>query len=533
MSNCIVRAEREVYLATNYWQNGVASKFLTDAIRELSRRAGEKGTKIVMKIIYDRGSPKQVFEPHYLVSEKAYTGKAVNLPHPSEIPNIDMEVVNYHQPMLGTFHAKYMVVDRKIAILQSNNIQDNDNVEMMVHLEGPIVDSMYDMALISWHMRMSPPLPTLDTPAAQAGGNPSETLNDDVGRIPTGHGSSESGQDRTLDSVSNVPIANEALAGFLSVGESPVPQPPSENTIPEHTADTPHYDATLVDEVRRVQASLTSPSPLEAINRKLNHTTNPGFPATSPPPSHGSEMTPYILSPPHGPIPMALVNRPPHGAPNNKSLHNPQNAVWLAALQHATRNVFIQSPTLNAEPLVPAIAAACERGVDVFCYISIGYNDAGELLPMQGGHNEMIAHNLYTSLSPAGRAHLHYYWYVGKDQTKPIIQAKKKRSCHIKLMIVDEHIGITGNGNQDTQSWFHSQEINVMIDSREICKAWIEGLRRNQNTHLYGELDKETGVWRDAEGREADGAMGVDPGRFSWAKGIVGAVKRVQGTGGF
>jgi flagellar basal body P-ring protein FlgI len=30
-------------------------------------------------------------------------------------------------------------------------------------------------------------------------------------------------------------------------------------------------------------------------------------------------------------------------------------------------------------------------------------------------------------------------------------------------MIVNEHIGIQGNGNQDTQSWFHSQEINAML----------------------------------------------------------------------
>ncbi len=152
---------------------------------------------------------------------------------------------------------------------------------------------------------------------------------------------------------------------------------------------------------------------------------------------------------------------------------------------------------------------------------------------MQGGHNEMVAHNLYKSLSDAGRQRLHYFWYVGKDQTKPIPQEKKKRSCHIKLMIVDEHIGIQGNGNQDTQSWFHSQEINVMLDSAAVCRAWIDGLRRNQNTHVYGALDKTTGVWTDSAGKEADGAMGVDPGRFSWAKGFVGAIKRVQGVGGF
>jgi len=145
----------------------------------------------------------------------------------------------------------------------------------------------------------------------------------------------------------------------------------------------------------------------------------------------------------------------------------------------------------------------------------------------------MIANKLYTSLSAEGRSHLHYFWYVAKDQSKPIPQKRKKRDCHIKLLIADERVGIMGAGNQDTQSWYHSQEVNVMLDSEEVCRAWIDGLRRNQNTHLYGALDKETGVWRDADGKEAEGATGVDIGHFSWAKGLVGAVKRVQGKGGF
>lgn len=145
----------------------------------------------------------------------------------------------------------------------------------------------------------------------------------------------------------------------------------------------------------------------------------------------------------------------------------------------------------------------------------------------------MIAHQLYASLSDEGRKHLHYFWYVGKDQTRPIPQIKKNRDCHIKLMIVDESIGIMGNGNQDTQSWYHSQEINVMLESSDVCRAWIEGVRRNQNTHIYGMLGKADGIWRDNEGFEAEGAMGIDPGRFGWLKGVVGAVKRVQGKGGF
>lgn len=57
-----------------------------------------------------------------------------------------------------------MIVDRKVALVNSNNIQDRANMEMMVHLEGPIVDSLYDTALISWFRPMHPRLPLLNRP---------------------------------------------------------------------------------------------------------------------------------------------------------------------------------------------------------------------------------------------------------------------------------------------------------------------------------------------------------------------------------
>jgi phosphatidylserine/phosphatidylglycerophosphate/cardiolipin synthase-like enzyme len=136
MSNCIVRAEKEVFLATNYWQASNASTLITNALRELSRRAGERGQKVVVKIIYDRGNPKQILDNHQDVSATDYTAKVyqpkallfstnrkqnVKLPNPEELPHLDMQVVNYHRPVFGTFHCKYMVVDRRIAILSSNN----------------------------------------------------------------------------------------------------------------------------------------------------------------------------------------------------------------------------------------------------------------------------------------------------------------------------------------------------------------------------------------------------------------------------
>lgn len=60
ISNVIVRAKREVLLATNFWKSSGASHFINDALIELSRRAGERGERIVFKLMFDRGSIKQV-----------------------------------------------------------------------------------------------------------------------------------------------------------------------------------------------------------------------------------------------------------------------------------------------------------------------------------------------------------------------------------------------------------------------------------------------------------------------------------------
>lgn len=137
--------------------------------------------------------------------------------------------------MLGTFHSKFAVIDRKIGILQSSNIQDNDNVEMMIHVEGPIVDSLYDSLLISWDKPLLPPLPLLNRPAASI-------------PLPT----------YSSASASSVP-SNEASGGS--------------EQLPEFTPDHPHYDPDIASEARRVNGLLfpkEGESRREAATRHLS-----------------------------------------------------------------------------------------------------------------------------------------------------------------------------------------------------------------------------------------------------------------------
>lgn len=145
-------------------------------------------------------------------------------------------------------------------------------------------------------------------------------------------------------------------------------------------------------------------------------------------------MIPIFPHPPHDPFPIALVNRRPWGAPNHSCVTVPQNEAWLAAIRNAKRSIFIQTPNLNASPLLPALREAATRGVQVECYVCLGYNDAGELLPFQGGTNEVVAAELYAGLEEKNRKNLFMYYYVAKDQVAPIHNKFKARSCHSKYL---------------------------------------------------------------------------------------------------
>jgi len=134
--------------------------------------------------------------------------------------------------------------------------------------------------------------------------------------------------------------------------------------------------------------------------------------------------------------------------------------------------------------------------------LDLGFNDKGESVPFQGGTNEEVTVLLYKELGKRQKEKfLHVFWYTGKDQIKPLNAVHKTRNCHVKFMAIDGQCAIMGNGNQDTQSWFHSQETNILIDSPVIVQDWLEQLRSNQNTGIYGQVDRD-GIWRDPKTKQ-------------------------------
>jgi hypothetical protein len=95
--DCIVRAESEVFLATNFWQASNSASKICDALVELSRRAMKRGKKVVVKMIYDRATLKMLTESHVIVDDAEMASDEVKLPKRNEMPGLEFELVNFHQ----------------------------------------------------------------------------------------------------------------------------------------------------------------------------------------------------------------------------------------------------------------------------------------------------------------------------------------------------------------------------------------------------------------------------------------------------
>ena len=74
MSNLIVRAEREVILITCSWSPSVAQALVRDALMELSVRAGRRGQRVTVKMMYDKAGPAQFVNNRQQVKPEVYSG---------------------------------------------------------------------------------------------------------------------------------------------------------------------------------------------------------------------------------------------------------------------------------------------------------------------------------------------------------------------------------------------------------------------------------------------------------------------------
>lgn len=457
-----------------------------DALIELSRRSLSRPPedRPVVKLIFDRGNPKQLIKNHQLVAPDDWAG--LGLPAKEELEGIHFEVMvrppcpparrtlrslgssvqNYHRPVMGTFHAKYLVIDRRLACVSSNNIQDRVNLELNIHLEGPIVNAFYDMALLSWGEKMSPPLPLLADPSrvdlTSRFRGVQEQREGREGDKP-GSGGDAGPRDAFEEAaLRKQDMIDKAADALPTHPETPNPQDgdanPMERAPGEHT-----------EGVQGEAEPTHNPIKKEEEKRKKKKDAEKQKPMTDFTLIQAEGFKPFVLHERHEPVPIAMVNRAPHGSAYLFSVLHICVYADRSPLQHRAMRMLMslrtllgsqesdsrkracsctpasietvaicsssnsQTPDFNAPEVVEAILDACRRDVVCTLYICLGYNDQGEMLPMQGGTNSKVFATMCAALNKEGqgkRKNLKACWYVAKDRELPTDASKKERNCH-------------------------------------------------------------------------------------------------------
>lgn len=186
---------------------------------------------------------------------------------------------------------------------------------MMTHIEGPIVDSFYDMSLISWHNQLKPPLPSHNSPAATGGlpsfesRTPSQTFTKD-GTLED-HTLSNSFTSATHGHQDQAVLAdgkqscfegqNTSSGGDARTLEEVTRDGNDSQFLREHTSKDPHYDPDIAAEVTRAQSVLSprgSETRMNAVTRHLS--TYPSRPRI---PQCGSFLAKYNQTRPFSLIP--------------------------------------------------------------------------------------------------------------------------------------------------------------------------------------------------------------------------------------
>jgi len=148
----ISKASREICIATAYYdRTSRAAQMFVDQLKSLDRSLYHQAD---VMILLDCGSIR------HLMSNRVSI-------HPSRLwiptfKNLSVRVVSYHDVPLGTMHAKFMVVDRRVAIISSNNIQDRPNLELSVELHGNVASKIHNLFKQLWqHSKASIEIPSL------------------------------------------------------------------------------------------------------------------------------------------------------------------------------------------------------------------------------------------------------------------------------------------------------------------------------------------------------------------------------------
>lgn len=189
-------------------------------------------------------------------------------------------------------------------------------------------------------------------------------------------------------------------------------------------------------------------------------------------------VAPVPVLPAEASAPMLVLTKPPVNNPFSRDgIDNPLAQALLHALGHG-QLIRILTPNLNDRAVVESIVDAVLEGREVQVVMGRGYEDFPQSMPGQGGTNEDVVARMYARLDRAGVTdacdRLKVRWYSHDGRTE--LRGNVPHALHVKAVWVDDDLVLITSKNMDTQSWRHSREVGVLVDSPVLAKAWLEAL---------------------------------------------------------
>ncbi|EUC45322.1 hypothetical protein COCMIDRAFT_26447 [Bipolaris oryzae ATCC 44560] len=157
-------ADHELILVTCFWARSASLDTLNSVLRKLSTKAVIRGThkirvrlcfsssSIFQKLFHNQGVTGQTYPPSTWV-------KKLGLPDPSELHGLNLEIKSIFLLPFSVMHPKFIIVDRKTAILPSCNISWEEWFEGAITLTGPIVTQFLKFYRSFWERKTDDPSP--------------------------------------------------------------------------------------------------------------------------------------------------------------------------------------------------------------------------------------------------------------------------------------------------------------------------------------------------------------------------------------
>jgi phosphatidylserine/phosphatidylglycerophosphate/cardiolipin synthase-like enzyme len=148
----------ELILVTCFWARSDTLETLNKVLRSLSDKAVRRGTdKIRVRLCFSSSSIFQKLFHNQTVKGKTYPPsvwvKKLGLPDPSELNGLDLSIKSIFILPFSVMHPKFIIIDRKTAVLPSCNISWEEWFEGAITLSGPVVDQFLNFYRTFWERR--------------------------------------------------------------------------------------------------------------------------------------------------------------------------------------------------------------------------------------------------------------------------------------------------------------------------------------------------------------------------------------------